>query len=66
MMDNRLGRQPMTKQEAIDMLEITEELSTAMLEPLGISFEAWLAYVQATPQTREALIEKLIAFYKEQ
>ena len=42
----------MNRAEAIKKLKSTGELSTGMLEPLGLSFELFLAYAQAPAAKR--------------
>lgn len=56
----------MTRDEAIQKLIETRNISTAMLEPLNISFEAWLRFAQIKDdETRNLIIDKTIQFYTE-
>tara|TARA_R110002153_G_scaffold270475_1_gene436879 strand:+ start:1008 stop:1220 length:213 start_codon:yes stop_codon:yes gene_type:complete len=50
----------MTKQQALTELKRTRELNTNMLEPLGISFEAFLRLAQFSKEKRTEAIERLI------
>lgn len=54
----------MTKNEAIQKLTETRELSTDLLEPLGIQFETFLRFGQLPKQRCDALIGMLIESYK--
>ena len=51
----------MTRSEALMRLRDTRELSTGMLRPLGISFEAFLRYGQVSAETREKAVDALLA-----
>ena len=46
----------MTKQQALTELKRTRELNTNMLEPLGISFEAFLRLAQFSKEKRTQYI----------
>ena len=50
----------MTFDEALDQLKTTLQLSTAMLEPLGISFETFLRFSQGDSEWQERSIIRLI------
>ena len=51
----------MTKQQALEKLKETKELSTNMLNPLNISFESFLKYAQiGSEKKQKETIEKLI------
>ena len=50
----------MTFDEALDQLKSTLQLSTAMLEPLGISFETFLRFAQGDSDWQERSIIRLI------
>lgn len=51
----------MTRQEAKAKLIETRNLSTAMLEPLGISFETFLKVAQYNDETYSKVMDKVIA-----
>ena len=53
----------MTKSQAINKLIYTKELTTAMLTPLGISFETFLKYAQLDKDKRRLYLKRLIKFY---
>lgn len=53
----------MTKDETIAQLVETRTISTAMLEPLGYSFESFLRLAQMPKDAREGVISQLIEFY---
>ena len=57
-------RKKMTKAEAIEKLIETRKLSTAMLEPLGFSFESFLKLSQLHEPAREKVVADLVAYYK--
>lgn len=50
----------MTRTEAIARLRETKELTTGLLEPLGISFDAWLQFVQLTSARQAQITAQLI------
>jgi hypothetical protein len=50
----------MTRQQAIQKLKSTRQLSTGMLAPLGISFESFLQFAQLPDAKCKELVEKLI------
>ncbi len=50
----------MTRKQAIARLQETNELSSAMLKPLGISFEAFLRLSQVGEKVANEAIEALI------
>jgi len=50
----------MTKQQAIELLDKTEVLSTDLLMPLGISFEWFLTISQYPREQYLEIIRKLI------
>lgn len=50
----------MTFDEALDQLKTTLQLSTAMLKPLGISFETFLRFSQGDSEWQEMSIIRLI------
>lgn len=54
----------MTRAEAIAQLEETGELSTGLLEPLGIPFETWLRFAQQPPAEVKEITRKLILAYR--
>lgn len=55
----------MTKEQAIARLIVTRELSTDLLEPLGISFEQWLQFSQLSKEQSAQIVSGLIAHYSE-
>ncbi len=50
----------MNKREALDKLKSTRELSTNMLDPLGVTFEQFLRFAQLNTKTAEKAIDLLI------
>lgn len=54
----------MTRAQALAKLRETCELSTGMLEPLGIGFESWLTYCQLPDEHAKRLISKFIAHFE--
>lgn len=50
----------MTLHEALEILKKTRTLSTDLLEPLKISFESWLQFVQMPSEKSEKAIDRLI------
>jgi hypothetical protein len=50
----------MTRKEAYEQLKKTKALSTAMLKPLGISFETFLSQNKFSPETVKRAIDGLI------
>jgi len=50
----------MTKPEALAKLKAGESLSTAMLEPLGISFEAFLRFAQLSTEASARIIARYL------
>jgi hypothetical protein len=53
----------MNEKQAIEQLRETKEITTGMLEPLGIKFETFLRFSQFPSSTRKSLIAKLIDTY---
>jgi len=51
----------MTRAQAIAKLVETRELSTDLLDPLGISFEAWLHFAQLSSERAAEITAQLIA-----
>jgi hypothetical protein len=49
-----------TKEEAIIQLKETRDLSTGLLEPLGIGFENFLRFAQLDKKYQDRVIDKLI------
>ncbi len=59
-----MRKHKMTREQAIERLKETRELTTDLLEPLGISFESFLRLAQhPDPQ---AIIEKFIQILERQ
>lgn len=56
----------MTKEEAVQKLKEERTISTAMLEPLGFSFESFLRFAQLEKENRDNIVEKLIRRYEEE
>lgn len=52
----------MTRAQAIEKLITTRDLTTAMLEPLGIEFDTWLQWCQRSDA--EEILDKLVAHYE--
>jgi len=50
-----------SRKKAIRELVRTRQLSTAMLAPLGISFESFLRFAQLPKERADEITEKLIA-----
>ena len=50
----------MTQTQALHTLKTTRKLNTAMLEPLGVTFEQFLRFAQLGPATTEIAIDRLI------
>jgi len=50
----------MTTEEAIKTLKETRQLSTGMLEPLGISYESFLRFSQLPDKKADEIISGLI------
>ena len=50
----------MTFDQALDKLKATGELTSAMLAPLGISFETFLRFAQGDTEWQEMSIIRLI------
>ena len=55
----------MNRQEAIQTLEETGTLSTDLLGPLGIPFEAFLRHAQLPKEKAQSSLERLIAKLKQ-
>lgn len=53
----------MTKTEAIKQLVETRTVSTAMLKPLGFSFESFLRLAQLPKEQADKVIDDLIRYY---
>jgi hypothetical protein len=53
-------RKKLTRDQALAKLKETRELSTGLLEPLGISFEAWLRFAQLPSERCAEITEQLI------
>ena len=53
----------LTKEQAIAKLTETRSLSTDLLEPLGLSFESWLAFAQKPKEVCEKVVADLIEYY---
>lgn len=62
-MARRKRKRKLTKEQAIVKLRETKELSTDLLEPLGISFESFLRFAQLSDARANAIVDKLIASY---
>ena len=56
----------MTREAAINKLIETKTLSTELLEPLGIGFEAWLQFAQLPEHKAESITRKLIKKYEKE
>ena len=54
----------MTKEEAVNKLIEEKDLSTSMLEPLGIGFETFLRWACLRDAVRAEVIDKLIIVVK--
>ena len=54
----------MTKTDAMKKLVETRELSTDLLEPLGIRFESFLKLAQLPKAEADAVIEKIVKQYE--
>ena len=50
----------MTQTQALHTLKTTRKLNTAMLKPLGVTFEQFLRFAQLGPATTEKAIDRLI------
>ena len=50
----------MTRTQALKKLNETRQLSTKMLKPLGISFEAFLRFAQLPDARADAIMAQLI------
>lgn len=50
----------MTQAQALHTLKTTRKLNTAMLKPLGVTFEQFLRFAQLGPVTTEKAVDLLI------
>ena len=50
----------MTQTQALHTLKTTRKLNTAMLKPLGVTFEQFLRFAQLGPATTQKAIDLLI------
>ena len=50
----------MTQAQALHTLKATRKLNTAMLKPLGVTFEQFLRFAQLGPATTQKAIDLLI------
>ena len=50
----------MTRAQALHTLKTTRKLNTAMLKPLGVTFEQFLRFAQLGPATTELAVDRLI------
>jgi hypothetical protein len=55
-----MNNRKMTTEQAIKALKETRQLSTAMLEPLGISYESFLRFSQLPDKKADEIISGLI------
>ncbi len=55
----------MTKRQALYELKKNRKLTTAMLKPLGISFESFLRYAQLQGSQADEIVDQLIKYFEE-
>ena len=55
----------MTRQEAIDKLRKTGDISTSMLKPLNLDFEFFLTYAQTSKKAQKIFNKAFIQYNKE-
>ena len=55
----------MTRDQAMNRLVLTGELTTLMLSPLGIAFDSFLQLAQLDDETRVIVMAKLINHFKD-
>ena len=53
-------KKPMTKQQAIEQLRASRQLTTNLLKPLNISFESFLRLAQMADDDCVRLVEELL------
>jgi hypothetical protein len=58
--DKILDEKKMSFKEALDKLKKEKDLSTAMLEPLGIGMDSFLRFAQLPDAQRKKLVDKMI------
>lgn len=56
----KLDEKKMTREEAYRALKAGKPLSTAMLEPLGISFESFLKFAQLGDKRMSQIIDQYL------